>query len=117
MAYVLRRLAMMIPVAFFASVILFALLWLTPGDPVLVRLGERATPETVEALRRELGLDQPLPVQYGRWAGRLLVGNFGKSIQNGSPVRDEITTRIWASSPAPSARPAWRCRASSSAWC
>ena len=48
----------------------------------------------MEALRRELGLDQPLPVQYLRWAGRLLQGDFGKSIRNGAPVRDEIPSRI-----------------------
>ena len=88
--YILRRLALMIPVAFLASVILFVLLKLTPGDPVLVMLGERATAENYEAVRRELGLDQPYPIQYLRWASHIVQGDLGKSLQNGSPVRDEI---------------------------
>jgi peptide/nickel transport system permease protein len=92
--YILRRLALMIPVAFLASVILFALLKLTPGDPVLVMLGERATAENYEAARRELGLDQPYPIQYARWASHIVQGDLGKSLQNGSSVRDEIVARI-----------------------
>ncbi|MGH2353660.1 MAG: ABC transporter permease [Chloroflexota bacterium] len=92
--YILRRLVMMIPVAFFASVILFALLKLTPGDPVLIQLGEQVTAENYEALHRDLGLDQPYPVQYARWVGRVVQGDLGKSIRNGAPVRDEILARI-----------------------
>jgi peptide/nickel transport system permease protein len=93
-SYILRRLAMMLPVAFFASVILFFLLKLTPGDPVRLQLGEQVTPENYAALRHELGLDQPLPVQYVRWLGRVVQGDFGKSIRNGAPVRQEIASRI-----------------------
>ena len=92
--YILRRLALMIPVAFLASVILFALLKLTPGDPVLVMLGERATAENYEAVRRDLGLDQPYPIQYLRWASHIVQGDLGKSLQNGSSVRDEIVGRL-----------------------
>jgi peptide/nickel transport system permease protein len=92
--YILRRLALMVPVAFLASVILFALLKLTPGDPVLIILGERATAENYQAVRRELGLDQPYPVQYLRWIGHIVQGDLGKSLQNGSPVRDEIVGRL-----------------------
>jgi peptide/nickel transport system permease protein len=93
-AYILRRLAMMIPVAFFASVILFALLKLTPGDPVQLQLGEAYTPAAAAALRAELGLDQPLPVQYLHWLKRVLQGNFGQSIRNGAPVLPEILSRV-----------------------
>lgn len=93
-AYILRRLAMMIPVAFFASLILFALLKLTPGDPVQIQLGEAYTAESAAALRAELGLDQPLPVQYLNWLGRVLRGDFGRSIRNGAPVLPEILSRV-----------------------
>lgn len=92
--YILRRLLLMIPVAFFASVILFALLAMTPGDPVRIQLGEQVTQENYEALRKDLGLDQPYPVQYVRWMSRVLRGDLGKSLRNGAPVRDEIATRL-----------------------
>ena len=84
----------MIPVAFLASVILFLLLKLTPGDPVLILLGEKATAENYQALRHDLGLDDPYPVQYVRWVSHVAVGDLGKSIRNGGPVRDEILNRI-----------------------
>jgi peptide/nickel transport system permease protein len=84
----------MIPVAFLASVILFVLLKLTPGDPVLIILGERATAENYEAIRKDLGLDQPYPIQYLRWVSHVAQGDLGKSLRNGAPVRDEILERI-----------------------
>ncbi len=84
----------MIPVAFLASVILFILLKLTPGDPVLILLGERATAENYDALRHDLGLDDPYPVQYVRWISHVAQGDLGKSIRNGGPVRDEIASRV-----------------------
>ena len=93
-AYILRRLAMMIPVAYFASVILLALLKATPGDPVRIMLGEQITAENYQALRHDLGLDQPLPVQYAKWVGRVVRGDLGKSLRNGAPVLQEITTRL-----------------------
>jgi peptide/nickel transport system permease protein len=92
--YILRRLLMMIPVAFFASLILFVLLRMTPGDPVRTQLGEQVTAENYQALRRELGLDQPWPVQYVRWLGHVVQGDFGKSLRNRAPVRDEIIDRL-----------------------
>jgi peptide/nickel transport system permease protein len=84
----------MVPVAFLASVILFALLKLTPGDPVLIILGERATAENYDAVRRDLGLDQPYPVQYLSWMSHIVRGDLGKSLRNGAPVRDEIIDRL-----------------------
>jgi peptide/nickel transport system permease protein len=92
--YLLRRLALMVPVAFLASVILFSLLKLTPGDPVLIILGERATAQNYEAVRRDLGLDQPYPIQYLRWVSHIVQGDLGKSLRNGAPVRDEIIERL-----------------------
>jgi peptide/nickel transport system permease protein len=84
----------MIPVAFLASVILFVLLKLTPGDPVLIILGERATAQNYEAVRKDLGLDQPYPVQYLAWIGHIVQGDLGKSLRNGAPVKDEIIERL-----------------------
>ncbi len=84
----------MIPVAFFASVILFALLKLTPGDPVQLQLGEQVTAENYAALRKELGLDKPAPVQYLRWLQHVVQGDFGKSLRNKAPVREEIVRRL-----------------------
>jgi peptide/nickel transport system permease protein len=84
----------MIPVAFLASVILFLLLKLTPGDPVLIILGERVTAQNYEAVRRDLGLDQPYPIQYLRWVGHIVQGDLGKSLRNGAPVKDEIVERL-----------------------
>ncbi len=84
----------MIPVAFLASVILFGLLKLTPGDPVLIILGERATAENYEAVKKDLGLDQPYPIQYVRWLSHIVQGDLGKSLRNGAPVRDEILERL-----------------------
>ena len=92
--YILRRLVITVPVAFLASVILFILLKLTPGDPVLIMLGEKATPENYEALRHDLGLDQPYPIQYVHWVTRVAHGDFGKSLRNGGPVKDEILARL-----------------------
>ncbi|MBV9898508.1 MAG: ABC transporter permease [Chloroflexi bacterium] len=92
--YILRRLVIMVPVAFLASVMLFILLKLTPGDPVLILLGERATAQNYEALRHDLGLDQPYPVQYLAWVGHVAQGDFGKSLRNGAPVKGEIQSRL-----------------------
>jgi peptide/nickel transport system permease protein len=84
----------MVPVAFLASVMLFILLKLTPGDPVLIMLGERATAQNYEALRHDLGLDQPYPIQYLAWISHVAQGDFGKSLRNGAPVIGEIKTRL-----------------------
>ena len=92
--YIARRLLMMAPVALFASVILFALLKATPGDPVRIQLGEQVTPENYAARRHELGLDQPYPVQYVHWLGRLVRLDFGTSLRNGAPVEKEILSRL-----------------------
>jgi peptide/nickel transport system permease protein len=92
--YILRRLVIMVPVAFLASVMLFILLKLTPGDPVLIMLGERATAQNYEALRHDLGLDQPYPIQYLAWISHIAQGDFGKSLRNGAPVIGEIKARL-----------------------
>jgi peptide/nickel transport system permease protein len=92
--YILRRLVIMVPVAFLASAILFVLLKLTPGDPVLIMLGEKATAQNYAALQHDLGLDQPYPIQYVRWVSHVVQGDLGKSLRNGGPVKDEILARL-----------------------
>ena len=92
--YIIRRILIMFPVALLVTVFLFVLIRRTPGDPVLVRLGEESTPENRAALRAELGLDQPIYVQYGKWLVRLLRGDFGRSIRNDQPVSEAIVERL-----------------------
>ncbi len=92
--YIVRRVLIMFPVAFLVTVFLFVLIRQTPGDPVLVRLGEEATPENRAALRHELGLDRPVTVQYVKWLGRVLRGDFGRSIRNNQPVLDALAERL-----------------------
>jgi ABC-type dipeptide/oligopeptide/nickel transport system permease component len=92
--YLLRRLALMAPVAFLVSVAVFGLVHLTPGDPALLVLGEDASPAQVVELRRELGLDRSLPEQYVIWLGRLLRGDLGRSIRSKQPVTQVIVERL-----------------------
>ncbi|WP_246663009.1 ABC transporter permease [Pseudolabrys sp. FHR47] len=73
-----------------ASVIIFAFIHLIPGDPIYVLLGDTATPDQAERLRREMGLDDPIVVQYIRWAGHALAGDLGQSIFFQAPVTSVI---------------------------
>jgi len=92
--YILRRVIFMLPVALFVSFIVFMLIHLVPGDPVRVLLGEEATPQTVAALQHQLGLDKPLPQQFGLWLWQALHGNLGTSIQLQQPVLQALLQRI-----------------------
>lgn len=92
--YVVRRLLGALPILLGVSVLVFALLHLIPGDPVLAMLGNEADPRAVRALRQELGLDRPLPVQYVEWLGRVLRGNLSRSIQTREPVARLILERF-----------------------
>src|SRR5438093_3587524 len=76
------------------SVLVFAMLHLTPGDPVAYMLGEDASPASIAALRRELGLDEPLAVQYVHWLGRVVQGDLGRSVRTGRPVAEAIGARL-----------------------
>jgi peptide/nickel transport system permease protein len=73
-----------------ASVVIFAFIHLIPGDPIYVLLGDTATPDQIDALRRQLGLDQPIIIQYLRWAGQALSGDLGRSIFFQAPVLSVI---------------------------
>lgn len=94
--FLLRRLVAAIPVLFGVSLLAFSMTHLTPGDPVKIMLGERATAEDVARLRLELGLDRPLPVQYLSFVSRALRGDLGTSLRSGQPVAREIGDRIGA---------------------
>lgn len=92
--YILRRLLLMVPVAFLVTLLSFALVRLSPGDPVLIYAGEERDPVSLQELRVELGLDQPLPIQYVAWLGHAVRGDFGRSIRTRQPVLESIVERL-----------------------
>jgi peptide/nickel transport system permease protein len=92
--YIARRVILMLPVAFLVTLIAFLLLRLSPGDPVLIYAGEERDPAVLAQIRRSLGLDQPLPVQYVAWVGHLVQGDFGRSIRTRQPVGEAIVERL-----------------------
>jgi peptide/nickel transport system permease protein len=89
-AYIIRRLLMLIPVLIGMSIITFAIVHAIPGGPAQAILGERATPEAIEQLNEKMGLNDPLPVQYFRYVGNILKGDFGDSLKTGRPIIEEI---------------------------
>ncbi|HEY3060579.1 MAG TPA: ABC transporter permease [Chloroflexota bacterium] len=92
--YIAQRLLHTIVVLFGVAVLTFALIHLTPGDPVLVMLGQDATPSELERLRHLLELDQPLPVQFGHYLARLATGQLGDSIFQHQPVTKLLGDRF-----------------------
>jgi len=92
--YILRRLLLMIPVALLVTVVVFSLARLSPADPAVVIAGEQADPTVLAAIREQLGLDQPLPVQYVAWLGHVLQGDLGRSFQTRQRVLEAITERL-----------------------
>jgi len=92
--YLLKRLTFALPVVLGVTVIAFLILYLTPGDPVDILLGARATPEARAALRAQLGLDEPIVVQYGRWLFNVLRGDFGVSLITRQSVAATIVARV-----------------------
>ena len=84
--YVLRRLLQAIPVIFFSTFLVFMVIHLIPGDAAAVLAGPNATPEALAAIRKEMGLDQPLLVQYVVWVGHLLQGDLGPFDASGQPI-------------------------------
>jgi peptide/nickel transport system permease protein len=92
--YLGRRLLLLVPTLLGVSVLAFALVHFVPGDPAAVMLGERATPESIAQLRRELGLDRPLPVQYAVFLGNVARGDLGRSLKTREKIRVEIAERF-----------------------
>lgn len=91
--YVLKKLLTLVPVLLGVSVLVFMIMHLTPGDPAETILGPDVPQATIDHLREQLGLDQPLAVQYGRFLVQLLHGDLGTSIQNNQPVTRQIAAR------------------------
>jgi peptide/nickel transport system permease protein len=92
--FVGARLLGTVPVLFILSVGVFLMLHLTPGDPVQIMLGQDANPSSIAALRAQLGLDQPLPIQYVSWVGNVLRGDLGRSVRTNQSVLEAIVTRL-----------------------
>ncbi|SFQ16316.1 peptide/nickel transport system permease protein [Variovorax sp. PDC80] len=96
MEYVIRRVLATVPVMLVVSVIVFLLIHLAPGDPVLLIVGDFATPEQIAQTRAALGLDQPLWHQFMVWVGNVVRGDFGVSLFNQMPVSQLLGQRIGA---------------------
>lgn len=94
LAFIIQRLASTVLVMALVGVFIFLLLHLSPGDPAAIIAGDNATPEQIAAIRRSLGLDDPLLVQFWRWAGRVLTGDLGISIFSNVPVATLIGQRL-----------------------
>lgn len=94
LAYVLKRLLLILPVIFGVSTLLFVLMRVVPGDVARTILGQNASPEATAALRQQMGLDRPLPVQYGDWLWGLVRGDLGESLRTGYPVTTLIGQRF-----------------------
>jgi peptide/nickel transport system permease protein len=94
--YIARRLISLIPVLLGVSIVVFSLIRLIPGDPVIIMLGEKARVEDIERVREEMGFNRPIPVQYVEWMGKILRGDLGTSIINRTPVMGELKTRLAA---------------------
>lgn len=96
--YALKRIALIVPTVLLVTVIVFAVMRLIPGDPALVILSDgdaSFTQEELDALRKELGTDRPIPVQYIEWIGGLAKGDLGDSIwRTGRPVWDLLGPRV-----------------------
>ncbi len=92
-AYILRRLLLLVPVLLIVGIIVFGLMHLTPGDPAAIMLGREATLEQKEALRERLGLNDPVPVQFVEWFSNVLRLDFGESLFMNMPVTEALRNR------------------------
>ena len=99
MSPILRRLLSLILSLAVASAVIFAVVDLVPGDPASFMLGTGAQPDTVAALREQMGLDLPWPVRYARWLGGVLTGDLGTSLAYKTPVAGMILARVQVSLP------------------
>ena len=99
LSYALRRILIVLITLLAASVIVFAVLEIVPGDPARLMLGMNATEDAIAALRQQMGLDQPLIPRYFAWIGGLLTGDFGRSYTYSVPVIDLVRDRLVVSLP------------------
>src|ERR1700745_3865555 len=93
-AFLLRRIALIVPTLFFVSVLVFGLQQLLPGDAALALAGEERDPAVVAFLRQTYHLDQPLPVRYGLWVKGVRAGDLGESIRIKRPVRELVLEKL-----------------------
>jgi peptide/nickel transport system permease protein len=89
-----RRLLQLLPTLCLVSVLIFSLQQLLPGDPALVMAGEEKDPEVIEQIRRQYHLDEPLPMQYGRWIAGVLQGDLGESMRIKQPVAQLVVEKL-----------------------
>jgi peptide/nickel transport system permease protein len=94
LAYIAKRLLWMVPLLLGISIINFGIMHLAPGDPVAMLAGRQATAEQKDHMRQLYGLDKPIYVQYARWLGQMLKGDFGRSYVDGRPVSQHILERL-----------------------
>lgn len=97
--FIAQRFASLLATLIAASVVIFVVMEVLPGDPAAYMLGLNADPAAVEALREQLGLNQPVVQRYVSWVGGFLVGDFGLSYTYRVPVRELIVDRLWVSVP------------------
>ena len=94
LAFLIRRIVSTFIVMAIVAVIIFLLVRIAPGDPVAILVGDNASPDQIDAVRKQLGLDDPIVVQFWRWASRVLVGDLGISIFSNEPVAKLISQRL-----------------------
>ena len=94
LGYFLRRLSLVIPTLVGVTIITFTLTYVLPGNPAVVKAGPLVSPEMVRELEKEMGLDQPYWVQYGRYIGGVLHGDLGQSASTGRPVLEDFRQRL-----------------------
>jgi len=94
LGFVARKLLYLLPVLLAVSLLTFLIASLLPGDLAYVILGDQATPEKVEALRHDMGLDQPILIRYLGWLGHILQGDFGRSFRTGQTVLQAVGERL-----------------------
>src|SRR5215472_4200945 len=99
LAYAIQRLVLFAATLLIASMIVFAVMNILPGDAAQTMLGPTATPEAVAALSHKLGLDLPAPIRYARWVGGALHGDLGLSYAYGSPIGPLIASSLAVSAP------------------
>lgn len=98
-AILTRQVASLFVTLLVVSLLIFTVMDLLPGDPAAIMLGTSATPETLAALRTQMGLDQPLPVRYLAWLAGVFQGDLGQSYTYGVPVAGLIAERLWVTLP------------------
>lgn len=92
--YTIRRVISAVPTLLIVAVMIFILIRMIPGNPALVMLGDEATLEEIAVMEQRLGIDQPLAVQFARWAGNMLRGDFGESLYYRKPVLSVIFSHL-----------------------